>query len=82
MIRVMHQNSLDYNKAEAKETVEFTFGYEWAADSEFTKLANGVTTSKDLKIRLLRAKAPATDWYPVDFYKVDGWISGNPTTEK
>ena len=66
-------------RATAKDTIVFGFEYDWKATSELPKGLDQIASANVLKIRLLRAKAPATDWFPVDFYKVDRWVSGSVT---
>jgi hypothetical protein len=61
------------------DELSVVFGSEndWQPTDEFWKNLEQITNAKDLKVRLLRKKAPLTDWIPVDFYKNGKWISGN-----
>jgi hypothetical protein len=58
----------------AKDTIVFGSEYDWEETSEFRKSLDRITNAKELKVRLLRAKAPVTDWFPVEFYKDGKWI--------
>ena len=65
---------LKQNQSAAKETIVFGSELQWEDTSEVWKSLEQITGAKDLKVRLLRDKAPVTDWFSVDFYKVDHWI--------
>ena len=65
----------------AKDTIVFGSEYEWSELPEMSKTFEQITSPKGLEVRLLRAKAAATDWFPVDFYKSGKWISGIVTNK-
>jgi hypothetical protein len=61
-------------RAEAKDTIVFGSENDWRETTEAWKTLDQIASAKDLKVRLLHGKVPATDWFPTDFYKVDRWI--------
>jgi hypothetical protein len=69
------EQELKQIRAMAKDTIVFGSEYDWPTTSELSKSLDQITNAKDLKIRLVRAKAPLTDWFPVDLYKAGRWIS-------
>jgi hypothetical protein len=61
-------------QSEAKDTIAFGCELDWGNTSELWKNLEQISSAKDLKVRLLHANKPMTDWGPVDFYKVDHWV--------
>ena len=66
---------LKQNQSAAKDTIVFGGELQWEDASEIWKSLDQISSAKDMQVRLLRDKVPVTDWFPVDFYKVDHWIS-------
>ena len=45
------------------------------------QILNHIADARDLEVRLLRENAPATEWFAVDFYKVDKWMGNAGTSD-
>lgn len=68
------EQELKQNKECAKSTVVFGAEYIWYNEPEQWKIFDQISSAKDLRVRLLRAKTPVTEWHPVRFYKDGYWI--------
>ena len=68
------EQELKQNKECAKSTVVFVAEYWFVDEPELRKNFDQISSAKDLKVRLLRAKSSVTEWHPVRFYKAGHWI--------
>lgn len=66
---------------EAKVGIVFGSEEDWKDTAEMWKCLELINSTHDLKVRLLREKIPATEWFPVDFYKVDKWMQNTNSNE-
>jgi len=66
-------------RAQAKDTIVFGSEYDWDEASQLWRSLEQIASPAGLAVRLLHAKAPVTDWYPIELYKNGTWISDNPT---
>ena len=74
IIILIPPHQLKWNKESVTSTVVFGAEYIWYDEPEQWKIFDQISSAKDLKVRLLRAKIPVTEWYPVRFYKAGYWI--------
>ena len=64
-------------RAQARETIVFGSEYDWEEGSDVWRSLEQVVGPTGLEVRLLHAKSPATDWYPVELYKRGMWVTEN-----
>ena len=66
-----------YNESLARRTVEFTIAYKWEAESDCATKLGLPANAMNLKVRLLDGNKSVTEWFTVDFYNVDKWVTNN-----
>ena len=75
--------SIELKQVQGEAKVGIVFGSEddWRGETEMWKHLEEIVTTNNLKVRLFRDKAPVTDWFPVDFFKMDRWLSDGATNK-
>lgn len=75
----IEESQTKLNEKDAEKTIVFSMEDVWDKTSGLWTDLEGISSTNDLMVRLLRAGAPVTQWHAVDFYKNHAWIANAAT---
>lgn len=64
-----------------KVSVVMVASWIWSSTNSICKKLEKISDVSDIKVRLLRAGTPITEWCPVSFYRLDHWMGSKEVTE-
>lgn len=80
-ILAVSASDTERNIKDSKVSVVFVASWIWPSTNSICKKLDQINDVSSIKVRLLKAGTPVTDWCPVSFYRLDHWMASKEVTE-